>query len=414
VNEVTRIHLARTTYEIDAAAKKELEAYLAAIKKSLPDDEIMDDIELRMTEILYERGVKRDDVITVSDVTAMRQRLGEPRDFKADSQTDDSEDWRDNLFTRGRENPTKRFYRDEDNALLGGVIAGLAAYTGWDVTLLRILAVILTVFPFWGMPIIIYVLVWIITPAARTTAEKLEMHGEPVTLENLKNSEFVVAARDRFDEFKERGKKVKDEVKTEIQDEIQAEKAEAKTFAAEAKAKSKTFAAEVKADAKAYTAEAKQRWDNLPRRRVSPVAAIFGVVFFVIGFATLAAAIVMSLGWFVLLINNDFASEPWLWLTGGSMAVAMFTLAGLFIVAGNGLMNSRKRPCLAKGIAGTLGTAIMFSIFTSIFIAIWVWSIPKDYNLPTEVIHTLQRLDENICRVDIKPYSLEVYRHCDD
>ena len=60
MNEITRIHLARTPYEIDIEAKKALERYVKAIKESLADDvAIYDDIEIRMTEILADRGVPR-------------------------------------------------------------------------------------------------------------------------------------------------------------------------------------------------------------------------------------------------------------------------------------------------------------------------------------------------------------------
>lgn len=194
MNEITRIHLARTPYEIDIEAKKALERYTKDIKASLGDDiDIYDDIEIRMTEILADRGVHASSVITLDDIDAIKSQLGEPSDFASNQSVDeDSERWQDNFFTRGKDSKdstaTKRYYRDEEHALLGGVIAGLAAYTGWDVTLLRILFVVLVIVPSFGTMIILYIAIWIIAPAAKTTSEKLEMRGEPVNLESIKES----------------------------------------------------------------------------------------------------------------------------------------------------------------------------------------------------------------------------------
>ena len=41
---------------------------------------------------------------------------------------------------------------------------------------------------FWGTAILIYILLWICIPEARTAAQKLEMKGEPVTIENIKKA----------------------------------------------------------------------------------------------------------------------------------------------------------------------------------------------------------------------------------
>jgi phage shock protein PspC (stress-responsive transcriptional regulator) len=180
MNEVSRIHLARVSYEIDIAAKKELESYLNAIKRSLgKETDAMEDIEIRMTEILAERGVVQGSVVTESDVKAIVEQLGEPKDFA--SNDDSSHDV--------RQETAKKYYRDSENGILGGVIAGLAAYTGWDVTLLRILAVALAIIPVgWGWLVVVYLVVWICAPEAKSVSEKMEMRGEPINLESLKES----------------------------------------------------------------------------------------------------------------------------------------------------------------------------------------------------------------------------------
>ncbi|MEY2792638.1 MAG: hypothetical protein RJA76_630 [Bacteroidota bacterium] len=77
----------------------------------------------------------------------------------------------------------KRFYRDPDNKVIGGVIAGISKFTGWDLGLLRVLAVV-SIFAF-GTGIVAYLVIMAITPEAKTLTEKMDMEGEPITLENI-------------------------------------------------------------------------------------------------------------------------------------------------------------------------------------------------------------------------------------
>ena len=62
--------------------------------------------------------------------------------------------------------------------------AGLAAYFGWDITLVRISDDYSGVCALLSM-IILYVIGWLVIPEARTAAEKLSMRGEAVTIENI-------------------------------------------------------------------------------------------------------------------------------------------------------------------------------------------------------------------------------------
>ena len=68
--------------------------------------------------------------------------------------------------------------------MLGGVISGMAAYLGWDVTLLRLLLLVVLICGV-GTLIPVYIVCWLIIPEARTAAEKLSMRGEAVTVENI-------------------------------------------------------------------------------------------------------------------------------------------------------------------------------------------------------------------------------------
>ena len=213
MNEITRIHLAGVAYEIDLSAKKDLEKYLTAIKKSLGQDaDAMEDIEIRMTEILAERGVTKDSVITEYDLKAIKARLGEPKDFSSDDDSgsgSDSDSAGETIAEKvGKVFSDKKFYRDPDTAIIGGVVSGLSAYTGWDVTLLRLLFVILAFLSF-GFAVLLYLVVWIVAPAAKSTSEKLAMKGEPVNIDSIK-----AAGKEVTEKAKDLGEKAKKSTKT--------------------------------------------------------------------------------------------------------------------------------------------------------------------------------------------------------
>lgn len=80
----------------------------------------------------------------------------------------------------------KKLYRDPDQKVVGGVVAGIAAYTGWDLGLLRFLFVI-SIF-FFGTGILLYLILWGITPEAKTLTDKMQMQGEPITLTNIETN----------------------------------------------------------------------------------------------------------------------------------------------------------------------------------------------------------------------------------
>lgn len=80
----------------------------------------------------------------------------------------------------------KKFYRDPDRKVVGGVAAGVASYFGVDIGVVRFLWV-LTIF-FFGTGFLIYIVLWVISPSANTLTEKMEMQGEPITLSNIETN----------------------------------------------------------------------------------------------------------------------------------------------------------------------------------------------------------------------------------
>lgn len=196
MNEITRIHIAKTPYDIEVAAKKKLEKYIKSLEVYAQDADVIADIEIRITELLAERGVTAGGIIAVDDVAAVRKQLGEPYEFSGEGGdiavgiTDDDET---------RQTGSRRFFRSTDNALLGGVLSGVAAYFNVNPLWTRLVFVLLLFISF-GFASLVYILFWILTPAARTATEKLQLAGKDVTVASIQalNAEEERSPRSRF------------------------------------------------------------------------------------------------------------------------------------------------------------------------------------------------------------------------
>lgn len=178
MNEVTKIHLGRQPFTISVDAYKELQDYLHSIRHQAGSKDVVDEVELRMAELLVEHGVTGEKVIIAEDITYLRQQLGEPGDFK-----DDSKDGKD----EGPDEESasiKRLYRDTEHGMVAGVAAGIAAYFGIDVAIVRVLFVLAIVTGGWGF--LLYIALWLIVPEAKSPSERLQMHGKAVTVDSLK------------------------------------------------------------------------------------------------------------------------------------------------------------------------------------------------------------------------------------
>ena len=77
----------------------------------------------------------------------------------------------------------KKFYRDPDDRVLGGVASGLANYFKTDTIIFRIIFIVL--FFGFGTGFLAYIILWIIAPQAKSLTDKMQMKGERVTLSNI-------------------------------------------------------------------------------------------------------------------------------------------------------------------------------------------------------------------------------------
>jgi phage shock protein PspC (stress-responsive transcriptional regulator) len=117
-------------------------------------------------------------VITIEDVNEVISVLGTPEDI-ADNE---SRSARDKFSSPGYH----RMYRDPDHRIIGGVCAGMGAYWDIDPVILRVIFAALILAG--GLGLLVYLILYIVLPEAKTTAQKIEMKGEPVNIHNIKES----------------------------------------------------------------------------------------------------------------------------------------------------------------------------------------------------------------------------------
>ena len=182
MNKTTSINLGGFFFHIDEDAYRKLSNYFDAIKKSLsPDgrDEIINDIESRVSELFTEKLGSTKQVIGLKEVDDIITIMGQPEDYKIEEVTPKN-DFHTNFASTSI---SKKLYRDKENSLLGGVMSGLGHYLNVDPLWLRIIMVIL--FFGFGTGLVLYIILWVLIPEAITTTQKLEMKGEPINISNI-------------------------------------------------------------------------------------------------------------------------------------------------------------------------------------------------------------------------------------
>lgn len=227
------INICGTIYAIDEDAYLLLENYLQSMKNYFRNeeggDEIADDIEHRVAELLWEYKEKGMTAVNIETIKEIINKVGNPADiddsahtdannaFTSDTNNNDGQE-KENFFSSfGDETSvfgkikknisTRRYYRNADNKMLGGICSGLADYFGvGDVTIWR-LAILVLAFVGWGFNMsffhhifpfniinftfnflvpLTYFVIWIVVPEARTAEDKLRMQGMDVNPENIR------------------------------------------------------------------------------------------------------------------------------------------------------------------------------------------------------------------------------------
>lgn len=203
MNKTVNINLANTFFHIDEEAYNKLRRYLEAIKRSFSgtpgSDEIIADIEARISELFGEKMEHERQVITMKEVDEVINVMGQPEDYMVDE--DIFEDAPRAKSTTSSNSRVKKLYRDTEQKYIGGVCSGLEHYLGLDALWIRIIFILFAIFS--GFGIVAYILLWILVPEAASTSQKLDMRGEPINISNIERK-----VKEGFDDVADRVKSV--------------------------------------------------------------------------------------------------------------------------------------------------------------------------------------------------------------
>jgi phage shock protein PspC (stress-responsive transcriptional regulator) len=178
MKQMYSIDLAGMLFHINRDAYDSLRDYLSSIEEQFPKNEgkeILQEIETRLAELFSERINEQKQVVTMKDVKEAIEIIGKPEDF--------SETRQENTDEQSKRS-TKRLYRNPENKVFGGVCSGLAAYFKIDAALIRLIFIVFTLL--FASGLLIYLIMWIVIPEAKTYRQKREMHGKKFNFEQFK------------------------------------------------------------------------------------------------------------------------------------------------------------------------------------------------------------------------------------
>ena len=204
------INLCGRLYQIDEDAYELLSQYIEALrsyfKKQEGGEEIADDIEERVAELFDDLKAQGTEAIAIEQVQDIIHQIGQVEEIAGETPSDSPEG--EGSHAGGSEKVqrplnTKKYFRDSQNKLLAGVLAGCAQYFGgsadawrWGFVILSVLWIgfwsfigtfMLSIFvlPFIFLPAFAYLLVAIFSPATQTAEDVLQMKGKEVNPQNL-------------------------------------------------------------------------------------------------------------------------------------------------------------------------------------------------------------------------------------
>jgi phage shock protein PspC (stress-responsive transcriptional regulator) len=182
MTKTTKVSLAGMAFTLEEEAYLKLDQYLSAIRLKLQGtnecEEVIRDIEERTSELFLEM-LNGSGVVTLIMVDKIIDTIGSPEDFSDDAGANSNGN-----ETRSSSEPIhKRLYREGENAIFAGICSGLSEYFRVDPVVFRIFFAALTFAS--GLGIILYIVLWIAVPRAKTSKQRLEMKGEPINISNI-------------------------------------------------------------------------------------------------------------------------------------------------------------------------------------------------------------------------------------
>lgn len=196
------INIGNTIIHIEESAYELLKAYLNEVKQHFAnhadDLEIVTDIENRIAELLTEQlAEQKKQVVDSANVNSVIAQMGKVKDFDT---VEEGEEEPVVNSTFQHQYVEKKLYRDMDDRVVAGVCAGIAHYVNADPKWIRLATLLISFIG--GFGILVYAILWIIMPKAKSRIERMEMKGEPANLQGFQKNldEELQAVKERLTE----------------------------------------------------------------------------------------------------------------------------------------------------------------------------------------------------------------------
>ena len=211
MKEVYDISLQGISFKIEKDAYELLDNYLVDLKMHYGEQEaeVVNDIEERIAELLLEKGCVNSTVAQYSHIEDIIRVLGRPSEIEDSSGGAPVKE-------------KKRVYRDTRNRVVAGVCSGLGAYFNIDPVWMRVIFILLSIvitapslcvgrvleinMGWSGLLLLVYCILWIIIPEAKTVSQRCAMRGEPQSVDHI-HRKFAKGAREAGSEMWQMGTK---------------------------------------------------------------------------------------------------------------------------------------------------------------------------------------------------------------
>ena len=193
MNKTISIALAGFSFVIEEHAYIKLNDYLQALRRSLEKEEgeeVMYDIEIRIAEI-FRASLGKREVVIDEDVEVVIAQIGTPEAIEEQEEAYYSE--KTSFEKKNNKGEAKQLFRDIEGAKISGVCAGFAHYFGIDVTIMRIIWLLSMLITGFFLMILLYIILALAMPKAKTTSDILKMKGKPIDFEHIKEESMRFA-----------------------------------------------------------------------------------------------------------------------------------------------------------------------------------------------------------------------------
>lgn len=226
MQRIIQINIAGRLIPIEEDAYATLKDYISTLERLFArepgEEEIIEDIEMRIAELFSIRLQSGAHSIVRSDVQKVIETLGTPQELtgnagpQAQLQTSTPPPAKlpasyipppGNNYNRPPYEAERRLYRDPNNKMLGGVCSGIANYFDIDPTIVRFVFAIMVLGM--GIGILAYIVGWAVMPIARTPQDVTNMRaGEPMNIHTMSRN-----MSNELQDLKKRGEEMSRELK---------------------------------------------------------------------------------------------------------------------------------------------------------------------------------------------------------